>query len=274
VTAAENVPSLAVREIPGRSHNELRLVLAPGRGSKAAATMMPSRKLLNRPLARTGVARRKRARAAPAKTSSARSRPAADAPFWRRAWHFLWYEDSLASWLVNIVLAFVLIKFLLYPGLGLVLGTHFPVVAVVSSSMEHHPGSFEQWWGANQDFYLAHNITEFDFLSYPFHDGFNKGDIMVLAGVDPATVRLGTIIVYWSGKPYPIIHRYIGRNNATGMDYLMSKGDNNPGQVIAPDLDERRIPPGMVVGRAVVRIPYLGWVKIGAVDLLGVLTGR
>ena len=65
---------------------------------------------------------------------------------WGKIWHFLWYEDSVASWLVNIVLAFVLIKFVLYPGLGLILGTQFPVVAVVSSSMEHHPSSFDGWW--------------------------------------------------------------------------------------------------------------------------------
>jgi len=222
------------------------------------------------------VAKRKNTQKASAKDRATRGRPATDDSFWRKAWHFLWHEDSIASWLINIVLAFILIKFLLYPGLGLALGTHFPVVAVVSSSMEHHPGNFEEWWGQNEDFYLARNITKFDFLAYPFHNGFNKGDIMVLAGVDPATVKKGNIIVYWSGKPYPIIHRYIGTNedNATGTTYLISKGDNNPGFIIAPDLNELRIPPDRVVGRAILRIPYLGWVKIWAVDLVQPVIGR
>jgi len=195
--------------------------------------------------------------------------------WWQKAWHFLWYEDSLASWVVNIVLAFLIIKFLLYPGLGLLLGTQFPVVAVVSESMEHHPGSFDDWWAGHEDFYLRYNITKFDFLGYPFKGGFNKGDIMILTGVDTAKLQKGTVIVYWSGKPYPIIHRYIGTNydNTTGITYLMSKGDNNPAMVVSYDLDERRIPPDRVVGRALLRIPYLGYVKILAVDLFSRIAG-
>ncbi len=189
---------------------------------------------------------------------------------WRRVWHFIWHEDSLASWLVNIVLAFVIIKFLLYPGLGLVLGTQFPVVAVVSSSMEHHPADFDAWWAANEDFYLARNITRFDFLTYPFRNGFSKGDIMILAGVDSATVARGQVIVYWSRKPYPIIHRFIG-NNPSEPALLMSKGDNNPAMVQTFDLNEYRIAPDLVVGKAILRIPYLGYVKIWAVELLNTL---
>lgn len=38
---------------------------------------------------------------------------------WQKIWYFLWYEDSVASWLVSILVAFVLIKFIIYPGLGL-----------------------------------------------------------------------------------------------------------------------------------------------------------
>ena len=38
---------------------------------------------------------------------------------------------------MNVVLAFVLIKFIIYPGAGLIMGTRLPVVAVVSESMEH-----------------------------------------------------------------------------------------------------------------------------------------
>ncbi len=189
----------------------------------------------------------------------------------RKLWQFLWYEESLASWLVNIVLAFILIKFLLYPGLGLLLGTHFPVVAVVSSSMEHHPHNFDEWWAQSQDFYLSKNITKFDFFAFPFRNGFNKGDIMILTGANPHELRRGTIIVYWSGKPYPIIHRFIGTHTVGNTTYLMSKGDNNPAMIQSFDLNEARIRPEQVVGRALLRIPYLGYVKIWAVDLLRTL---
>ena len=57
--------------------------------------------------------------------------------FLKKAWHFIWEDDSVLSWLVNIILAFVLIKFIVYPGLGFILQTTHPVVAVVSESMEH-----------------------------------------------------------------------------------------------------------------------------------------
>ena len=32
--------------------------------------------------------------------------------FLEKTWHFLWYEDSILSWIVNIILAFLIIKFL------------------------------------------------------------------------------------------------------------------------------------------------------------------
>jgi len=55
--------------------------------------------------------------------------------FFKRLWHFLWEEDSIWSWIANVIIAFVIIKFLLYPGLGFVLGTPAPIAAVFSGSM-------------------------------------------------------------------------------------------------------------------------------------------
>ena len=53
-------------------------------------------------------------------------------------WNFIFYDNSWQSWIVSLVLAFILIKFVLYPGLGFILGTGYPVVAVVSESMDHN----------------------------------------------------------------------------------------------------------------------------------------
>ena len=63
---------------------------------------------------------------------------------WKKVWHFIWEDNSIWSWIVNIILAFILIKFIVYPGLGLALGTSYPIVAVVSNSMEHEP-SMASW---------------------------------------------------------------------------------------------------------------------------------
>ena len=56
----------------------------------------------------------------------------------KKIWNFIWHDNSVWSWLVNVILAFVLVKFVIYPGLGFLLHTTHPVVAVMSSSMEHN----------------------------------------------------------------------------------------------------------------------------------------
>lgn len=185
----------------------------------------------------------------------------------QKFWHFLWYEDSVASWLVSIALAFIVIKFIVYPLLGLVFGTQFPVVAVVSDSMEHD-GSFDNWWQSQEDLYLMFNITKSEFENYPMKNGFNKGDIIILVGKEPSKLERGDIIVFWGGKQYPIIHRIVAKNENTKY-YFQTKGDHNRGQIINPPLlDERKVPQDQIIGKAVLRVPYLGWVKIGFVSLL------
>ncbi|MDD9954539.1 MAG: signal peptidase I [Candidatus Woesearchaeota archaeon] len=194
----------------------------------------------------------------------------------KKFWHFVWHEDSVASWFVSIALAFVLIKFVLYPVLGLLLGAQFPVVAVVSDSMEH-PGSFDDWWQEHEDLYLRFGITKDKFLAYPMKHGFNKGDIIFLIGIKPEKVQQGHIVVYWGGKIYPIIHRVVSVDHDENGRFFQTKGDNNKGQIIEQGLDERYVPAytscekgecPTVLGRAIFKVPYLGWVKILFVDLL------
>jgi signal peptidase I len=196
-------------------------------------------------------------------------RPKPQHSFWQKTWQFLWYEDSVASWVVSILLAFLLIKFIVYPGLGLVMGTQYPIVAVVSDSMEH-PGGFDTWWATQEDLYLQYGITKEEFSDYWLKHGFNKGDIIVLVGKDPGKIERGEIIVFWGGKEYPIIHRVVAvRANDDGTPYFETKGDHNRGQIINPPyLDERHVPADQLLGKAVLRIPYLGWVKIGFVGML------
>jgi signal peptidase I len=196
--------------------------------------------------------------------------------FWRKLWWFLWEDNSVWSWIANILIAFVLIKFVIYPGLGFLLGTGFPIVAVVSSSMEHD-GSFEQWYASGQgsdafckgkapeqQMYSQYGITLDDFETYPFRNGFNKGDIMVLRG--PEELAIGDILVFWAdGKAEPIIHRIVRvRQLADGSKVYTTKGDHNCGSAGF----EQSITSQRMVGKALLRIPYLGWIKIGFVELL------
>lgn len=203
----------------------------------------------------------------------------------KRIWHFIWVEDSIWSWLVNILLAFILIKFIVYPGLGLALGTNYPVVAVVSSSMEHRGQSLDEWWESNQGWYEAKGIDKDDFMDYPMKNGFNKGDIIVLKGIKPEKVDVGDIMVFKSSllypKPDPIIHRIVDIDeDAKGSNLYQTKGDNNRDSINSSCdsstrtcIHEYDISQEQVLGFAVFRVPLLGYIKIWFAELIQFIGG-
>ena len=190
----------------------------------------------------------------------------------KKIWHFIWEDNSIWSWIANIAIAFVLIKFIVYPGLGYALSTSHPVVAVVSESMEHNAG-FEGWWQNSGKWYMANNIGKDDFTKFPLKNGFNKGDIMVLRGKKPKDIDVGDIIVFWNSRKDPIIHRVVKKWQENNDYYFQTKGDNNPNSIRNPITDETRISQDDIIGNAVFRVPWLGYVKIWAVDLLNIFKG-
>lgn len=182
--------------------------------------------------------------------------------FLKAAWYFIWEDNSLLSWIVNVLLAFLLVKFIVYPALGFMLGTAYPVVAVISSSMEHNSLGFDSWWEQNRNFYLQHDISKSELEDSAFRNGFNKGDIIVLFGAEPKSIKEGDVLVYSSSQyKYPIIHRVVSVDRA-GLVFT-AKGDNN----LAADPSPVRA--DQVLGRAVFRVPLLGWVKILFTGLIG-----
>ncbi len=189
----------------------------------------------------------------------------------KKTWHFIWYEDSLASWLVNVILAFIIVKFIIYPVLGLLLGTSYPVVAVVSCSMEHNKNlgecsfthsKFEKWWTQEEQLYKEYDIIKNSFRDYKFKNGFNKGDIMIL--VSAKNLKVGDVIVFNGVATEPIIHRIIKINDDGS---YQTKGDNNNGS----RNDEMRIIKNNILGKAIFKIPYLGWIKLGFINLINLI---
>ncbi|MBS3108458.1 signal peptidase I [Candidatus Woesearchaeota archaeon] len=201
----------------------------------------------------------------------------------KRFWQFVWHEDSLASWIVSVLIAFILVKFIIYPGLGLIFDTKYPVVAVVSGSMEHglagdngnyvvcgnvfnekNDINFDSYWNICGNRYLDLNISKEQFSTFRFKDGFNKGDVMVVFGTKPKDIKIGDVILFKSYKPEPIIHRVVLTKKYDNGPKFRTKGDHNADS--GPDelsIDETRI-----VGRAVLRVPYVGYVKIMFIELL------
>ncbi len=184
----------------------------------------------------------------------------------RKFWNFIWHDNSVWSWLANIALAFVLVYFIVYPGLGLFLSTTHPVVAVVSGSMEHG-SDFDEWWDSNRGaWYEKNGIDKEMFSQYIFKNGFNKGDIMVLTGAEAPEIEVGDVIVFRSNANDPIIHRVVNKTYEDGEYVFQTKGDHNAG--ISSPLGEDDITENEIVGKAVFRVPWLGWFKIIFVDLL------
>jgi signal peptidase I len=207
----------------------------------------------------------------------------------KRAWQFLWHDDSIWSWLANIVIAFLLIRYIVYPLLGVILGTSFPIVAVVSESMEHglhnglicgkhfeeFPESFDSYWEVCGQWYESNGITKEQFKLFPFRNGFNKGDVIILWRATSDNVDIGDILIFQADKAQPIIHRVVNKWQ-DGETFYQTKGDHNSDSIEGA-LGETQISQERVYGQGLVRIPYLGWLKIlfvDAVEPLGIVIER
>jgi signal peptidase I len=198
----------------------------------------------------------------------------------KKTWKFLWESDSALSWILNIIIAFVLVKFIIYPGLGLFLGTTHPVVAVVSGSMSHdlengnicgyspsnYESNFDGYWKVCGKWYENNNINKETANTWKFRNGFNKGDIMILMGVKPKDINVGDVIVFKSPLlSDPIIHRAV-KKSLNNTIVFQTKGDHNNDSI--NQHGEYNVDQSRIIGKAVLRVPYLGWIKILAVDMV------
>jgi len=227
---------------------------------------------------------------------------------WKKVWKFIWEDDSALSWLANIVVAFVLIKFIVYPLLALVLGTQLPIVAVISESMSHTPTDlceqrslftgdcvkyddssyeicatkyhkkgkldFDTYWKTCGPWYEDIHISKTEFESFKLKNGFEKGDVIVLGRADPEKLEVGDILVFLSNldstksRPYPIIHRIVKISQTSSGKIYSTKGDHNGYQITTFNFNEKQILEAQVLGRGVAKIPYIGYIKLWFVDLL------
>ena len=158
-------------------------------------------------------------------------------------------EDTWQSWVVSIILAFVLIKLIFFPTLSFLTGTSLPLVVVESCSM-YHSISFDAWWEGNKLWYMKRDISKRMFETFPNKNGLNKGDVILL--VKKENYNLGDIIVFDSKYKYPLIPRVIEE------DPYGTKGDHNFGQLDS----EKEIDENIIYGKTFLRIPYIGWVKL------------
>ena len=94
----------------------------------------------------------------------------------------------------------------------------------------------------------------------------NVGDIIIVRGIDPRTVTIGTIIIFHSPNEYdmPIVHRVVAIDNQGNSLFFETKGDNNPGP------DGWRVPAQNLMGVYVTKIPYVGLLSLELRGPLGI----
>ena len=181
----------------------------------------------------------------------------------KRIWRFLIYEDTWASFAADAVIVVLLGYFVVFPVLGLIMGTPLPAVAVITSSMDHQDLEFDEWWDQNSDWYTERGFDKEQFENFIFKDGFEKGDIIVMKGVPFDEIEIGDVIVYQSPTDVDIIHRVVWK----GENQIGTKGDANSDQLYF----ERNLVELQIKGRAISKIPKLGWVKVIFVDALNTI---
>ncbi len=166
-------------------------------------------------------------------------------------------SSDLLRWLLTAVMAVAGTYWILYPGLGGLLGTTHPLITVSSTSMEHN-ASFDTWWERHEEFYLKHNITKEQFRYYPFSDGLNKGDLIVVLGRDSDQLETGDVVAFTQGRDVPLVHRIVDRNGSA----FETRGDGNEEQLLSDAVNEYNITPDELHGEAIIRVPYVGYIKL------------
>ena len=214
----------------------------------------------------------------------------------KKAWNWVWNSDSIFSWIVALLIIFILVKFVFFPVLSLIMGTSLPLAGVESSSMDHQIVSdennllnlcgnsytketkehinFDNYWEICGSWYEGREINKETFSKFSLKNGFRKGDIIIVWG--RFTPKIGDIIIFQpnpeSRAPRPIIHRIVDIDENK---IIQTKGDHNQDQLTSSNnpykTDETNINPNQVIGKAIIRIPYLGWIKIWFTDIINAI---
>ena len=165
---------------------------------------------------------------------------------------FFLKKDSWPSFFVTLILAFILIKFIFFPGLAFITGTELPLVIVESCSMYHHEPGFENIFLSSV--YEDYGISIEDSENWIFQNGFSKGDVIFVVGAK--NVVVGDVIIFNGNSRYPLIHRVVSSGNS-----YATKGDNyitNNNQLSS----EKNIIKDQVIGKALFKVPFVGWAKL------------
>lgn len=206
----------------------------------------------------------------------------------KKFWNWVWNSNSILSWIVALLLIFIFVKFIFFPVLSLIMGTALPLAGVESSSMDHQAVrdnfrryslcgefynqdqiqhlNFDEYWQVCSEWYENNDISKEQFSEFSLKNGFKKGDIIIVWG--RFIPKIGDVIIFQptGNAPRPIIHRIVDIEN----EIIQTKGDHNKDQLTSSNniygTDETNIRQEQIIGKAMFKIPYLGWIKIWVVE--------
>ncbi|MGD6933558.1 MAG: signal peptidase I [Candidatus Bathyarchaeia archaeon] len=171
----------------------------------------------------------------------------------------LWRNDFVqTAAIIGLIVAIVLGLFF---GAQLVLNTPYPTLTVETGSMCIPYDSYCDGW------------------SHPFERTLHVGDLLIVQGVDPATLNTDypnsdVIVFHEPGNPNRlIVHRIVAVQDINGTLYFQTKGDGNSGPTYLwpaiPPVSEydmwsggHGVPENQVVGKVIGRIPWVGLITL------------
>ncbi len=150
----------------------------------------------------------------------------------------LWRNEYFQT--AIMILLIVAVVFGFWYGSRLALNTQYPALAVASGSMCILPGSYCDGW------------------THPFERTLHVGDLIIIQGINVSDIHAapypdGDIIVFQQlyGDEL-IVHRAIERReDSNGNINFVTKGDGN-------SASDQPIPASNVIGKVVLRIPWIG----------------
>ena len=175
----------------------------------------------------------------------------------KRLWKNEYFQTAVVIGIIIVVV------FGFWYGSQLVLNTPYPALAVVTGSMcIPYDGACDGW-------------------SHPFAQTLHVGDLIIVQGVNPADLNADypnsdIIVFHRPGNPDElIVHRIAAEEVINGTIYFYTKGDGNPTDkwptpITPSEYDPwGRVSQDQVVGKVIMRIPWLGQVVLFMRNSLG-----
>lgn len=177
----------------------------------------------------------------------------------KRFWDFFWHGKSIWSYIFFVIISFLFLRYIAYPGFLLLMGWR-DIVAVLSNSMHHGTSinsTYYSWLESN---------GYYDYEHWIFPNGLNIGDVVIVVAANPEAINVGDVVVFISNGGNPIIHRVVNVTIFQGEYFYHTKGDANP-QSLSFEIS---VPYNAIVGKAVASAPLIGYPRVVMSYVLGI----